>query len=288
MELKIKELIKRYKSKTALDGVSLTLGNGVYALLGPNGAGKSTLMNILVGLLGQTKGSVMLDGREILSLGAKYRARLGFLPQDTGFYPTFSGEEMMRYFAVVKGIKNASQEIDELLEFVNLSEDKKRKCGEYSGGMKRRLGIAAALLGDPDILIFDEPTAGLDPKERMRFRNILSRIGRGKLLLIATHIVSDVESITDNVILLDGGKTILSGTLAEVISSAEGCVWELDCEDSFADEYALSHAGASVIKTGSGTRLHIVQSEKPFDDAVLTTPTLEDVYMLHFGQVSVQ
>ena len=195
---------------------------------------------------------------------------------------------MMRYFAVVKGIKNASQEIDELLEFVNLSEDKKRKCGEYSGGMKRRLGIAAALLGDPDILIFDEPTAGLDPKERMRFRNILSRIGGGKLLLIATHIVSDVESITDNVILLDGGKTILSGTLAEVISSAEGCVWELDCEDSFADEYALSHSGASVIKTAVGTRLHIVQSDKPFDDAVLTAPTLEDVYMLHFGQVSVQ
>ena len=248
MELKIKELIKRYKSKTALNGVSLTLGNGVYALLGPNGAGKSTLMNILVGLLGQTKGSVMLDGQEILSLGAKY----------------------------------------ELLEFVNLSEDKKRKCGEYSGGMKRRLGIAAALLGDPDILIFDEPTAGLDPKERMRFRNILSRIGWGKLLLIATHIVSDVESITDNVILLDGGKTILSGTLAEVISSAEGCVWELDCEDSFADEYALSHSGASVIKTAVGTRLHIVQSDKPFDDAVLTAPTLEDVYMLHFGQVSVQ
>ena len=288
MELKIKELTKRYKNKTALDGIDLTLGNGVYALLGPNGAGKSTLMNIIVGLLRQTSGSITLDSREILSLGADYRTRLGFMPQDMGFYPSFTGEEMMRYFAAVKGIKNARHEIDELLKFVNLADDKKRKCCEYSGGMKRRLGIAAALLGGPDILVFDEPTAGLDPKERMRFRNILSRIGRGKLLLIATHIVSDVESIADNVILLDRGKAVQSGTLAEVISSAEGCVWELDCEDSFADEYALSHSGASVIKTAVGTRLHIVQSDKPFDDAVLTAPTLEDVYMLHFGQVSVQ
>ena len=288
MELKINKLTKRYKNKTALDGIDLTLGNGVYALLGPNGAGKSTLMNIIVGLLRQTSGSVTLDGREILSLGADYRTRLGFMPQDTGFYPSFTGEEMMRYFAAVKGMKKARHEIDELLEFVNLTDDKKRKCGEYSGGMKRRLGIAAALLGDPDILVFDEPTAGLDPKERMRFRNILSRIGRGKLLLIATHIVSDVESIADNVILLDGGKAVESGTLAEVISSAEGCVWELECEEGFADEYALLHTNSAIIKTGGGTRLHIVQSSKPFENAFPVSPTLEDVYMLRFGQVSGQ
>ncbi len=288
MELKINRLTKRYKNKTALDGIDLTLGNGVYALLGPNGAGKSTLMNIIVGLLWQTSGSVTLDGREILSLGADYRTRLGFMPQDTGFYPSFTGEEIMRYFAAVKGIKNARHEIDGLLEFVNLTDDKRRKCGEYSGGMKRRLGIAAALLGDPDILVFDEPTAGLDPKERMRFRNILSRIGRGKLLLIATHIVSDVESIADNVILLDGGKAVESGTLAEVISSAEGCVWELECEGGFADEFALLHTNSAIIKTGGGTRLHIVQSSKPFENAFPVSPTLEDVYMLRFGQVSGQ
>ena len=288
MELKINKLTKRYKNKTAIDGIDLTLGNGVYAMLGPNGAGKSTLMNIIVGLLRQTSGSVTLDGREILSLGADYRTRLGFMPQDMGFYPSFTGEEMMRYFAAVKGMKKARHEIDELLEFVNLTDDKKRKCGEYSGGMKRRLGIAAALLGDPDILVFDEPTAGLDPKERMRFRNILSRIGRGKLLLIATHIVSDVESIADNVILLDGGKVFKSGTLAEVISSAEGCVWELECEGGFADEYALLHTNSAIIKTGGGTRLHIVQSSKPFENAVSVSPTLEDVYMLRFGQVSGQ
>lgn len=288
MELKINRLTKRYKNKTALDGIDLTLGNGVYAMLGPNGAGKSTLMNIIVGLLWQTSGSVTLDGREILSLGADYRTRLGFMPQDTGFYPSFTGEEMMRYFAAVKGMKNARHEIDGLLEFVNLTDDKRRKCGEYSGGMKRRLGIAAALLGGPDILVFDEPTAGLDPKERMRFRNILSRIGRGKLLLIATHIVSDIESIADNVILLDRGKAVQSGTLAEVISSAEGCVWELECEDSFADEYALLHTNSAIIKTGGGTRLHIVQSSKPFENAFPVSPTLEDVYMLRFGQVSGQ
>lgn len=286
MELKTENITKRYKNKTALDGISLTLHSGVYALLGPNGAGKSTLMSILVGLLRPTAGTVTLDGREILSLGAEYRARLGFLPQDTGFYPTFSGEDMLRYYASVKGIKNARGEIGELLEFVNLTDDRKRKCVEYSGGMKRRLGIAAALLGSPDILIFDEPTAGLDPKERMRFRNILSRIGREKLLLIATHIVSDVESIADEVILLDSGKAVQNGTLAEVLTSAEGCVWEFLCDAKYADEYALSHTNASIVKTADGTHLHIVSREKPFDRASSVPPTLEDVYMLHFGQVS--
>lgn len=288
MELKLNSLTKRYKSKTALDGVSLSLGSGVYALLGPNGAGKSTLMNILAGLIRPTEGSVTLDGQEILSLGAQYRSRLGYLPQDAGFYPGFTGEELLRYFAAVKGIKNARSEVTQLLGFVNLTEDKDRRCGEYSGGMKRRLGIAAALLGGPDILILDEPTAGLDPQERMRFRNILSRIGREKLLLISTHIVSDVESIADSVILLGGGRVLLEGSPSEVIASAEGCVWELDCEGSFADSYALSHSSAAVIKTGSGTRLHTVQREKPFEGAVPVSPTLGDVYMLHFGQVSGQ
>ena len=288
MELKFENITKHYKSKTALDSIDLTLGSGVHALLGPNGAGKSTLMNILVGLLRPTEGSVTLDGREILSLGAEYRSRLGFMPQDTGFYPTFTGEDMLRYFAAVKGMKNARREIDELLEFVNLQEDKGRRCGDYSGGMKRRLGIAAALLGDPDILVFDEPTAGLDPKERMRFRNILNRIGRGKLLLLATHIVSDVESIADDVILLGEGKIIQHGTLAEVISSGSGCVWECACDDSFADEYALVHTGASIVKTASGTHLRIVSAVKPLDNAMPAAPTLEDVYMLRFGQESGQ
>ena len=288
MELKFENVTKRYKSKTALDSVSLTIGSGVHALLGPNGAGKSTLMNILVGLLRPTEGRVALDGREILSLGAGYRSRLGFMPQDTGFYPTFTGEEMLRDLAAVKGMKNARREIDGLLGFVNLQEDKRRRCGEYSGGMKRRLGIAAALLGDPDILVFDEPTAGLDPKERMRFRNILSRIGRDKLLILATHIVSDVESIADDVILLGEGRIILHGTLAEVVSSAEGCVWECACDDSFADEYALAHAGASIVKTASGTHLRIVSRVKPIDSAVPAAAALEDVYMLHFGQESGQ
>ena len=288
MELEFRNVCKSYKSKQALTDFSVTLREGVHALLGPNGAGKSTLMNILAGLLSPTSGSITLDGSDTGKMGAAFREILGFMPQEPGFYRSFSGEETLEYYAALRDVKNSRERIDQLLTLVNLQEDKKRSVGTYSGGMKRRLGIALALLNDSKILILDEPTAGLDPKERMRFRNILSRIGRGKLLLIATHIVSDIESISDNVILLDGGKVVKSGTLAEVISSAEGCVWELECEDGFADEYALLHTNSAIIKTGGGTRLHIVQSSKPFENAFPVSPTLEDVYMLRFGQVSEQ
>ncbi len=167
MELSLNNISKKYKTKQALTDINITLHEGVYALLGPNGAGKSTLMNILVGLIPATAGEVLLDGKSTASLGADFRSLLGFLPQEPGFYPSFSGYDIMRYYADLKGVPDARQRINELLELVSLTPDKKRRVGQYSGGMKRRLGIAVALLNSPKILVMDEPSAGLDPEERM-------------------------------------------------------------------------------------------------------------------------
>lgn len=286
MELRCNNITKQYRNKTALDGFSSSLNEGIYALLGPNGAGKSTLMNIIAGLLKPTSGEVLLDGKDILKLGADYRNILGYLPQEPGFYPTFTGLELMQYFAALKNVKSPEERITELLEFVNLNGDANRRYKEYSGGMKRRLGIAVSLLNDPKILILDEPTAGLDPKERIRFRNIIGKIGRDKIIILATHIVSDIESIADSVIMLNSGKIAANGSIAEVLQTVSGKVWEIPIETKDAEEYAFTHSNANLIKSENKTLLHIVTNEPPFENAVSREPTLEDVYMYLFDEVS--
>ena len=209
MELTVRELSKHYKDKKAVDGVSLRLTEGINGLLGANGAGKTTLMRMLCGILKPTAGSVALDGVDVSS--EDYRAVLGYLPQDFGYYPDFTGLDFLLYLAALKGLSrpHAKRKSAELLELVGLADVGKKKIRTYSGGMRQRLGIAQALLNDPRLLIVDEPTAGLDPKERVRFRNLLADLGHDTIVLLSTHIVSDVEHIADHMLMMSEGHIIL-------------------------------------------------------------------------------
>lgn len=221
MELKIDRLTKQYGSKIAVDRISLKLQKGVYGLLGANGAGKTTLMRLICGILKPDSGSIALDRMDVRS--EQYRARLGYLPQDFGYYPDFTGMDFLLYMAALKGLDKAAarKNAAELMKLVALQEFAKKKIKTYSGGMKQRLGIAQALLGNPQLLILDEPTAGLDPKERVRFRDLIAELGRERIVLLSTHIVSDIEHIADVVLLMKDGQLIYQGNWEEEQGSLE-------------------------------------------------------------------
>lgn len=211
MELVVDGVSKQYKNSIAVDGVSLKLNNGVYGLLGANGAGKTTLMRMICGILKPTSGTISFDGTDVSK--EEYRSILGYLPQDFGYYPEFSGMDFLLYMAALKGIpkSQARKKANELLQLVSLQDAAKKKIKIYSGGMKQRLGIAQALLNDPKLLVLDEPTAGLDPKERVRFRNLIESRGRNSIVLLSTHIVSDIEHIADDVLMMKSGRLIYNG-----------------------------------------------------------------------------
>ena len=215
-ELCIDRLTKQYEHKIAVDRVSLQLTNGVYGLLGANGAGKTTFMRMLCGILKPTSGTVTFDGMDVSS--EEYRAELGYLPQDFGYYPDFNGMDFLLYMASLKGLTKteAKRKSKKLLELVSLSDVAKKKIATYSGGMKQRLGIAQALLNDPKIIILDEPTAGLDPKERVRFRNLIKELGTESIVLLSTHIVSDIEHIADTVLMMKAGQIVFNGSADEI------------------------------------------------------------------------
>jgi ABC-type multidrug transport system ATPase subunit len=287
MELKAIDISKSYRNKHALNHVSACFTPGIYGLLGPNGAGKSTLMNILVGLRRPTEGQVIFDGEEIHALGAQYREHLGYLPQDVGFYRGFSGEKMLQYMAALKGIedkKEAASIAKELLEKVNLSADGHRKIGQYSGGMKQRIGIAQALIGNPKILIFDEPTAGLDPKERIRFMNILSEFANTRIVILATHIVSDVEQIAGQILFLKEGVLISQGSMAQCLSPLDGKVWELTCPRAEYDALSARFSLSQVVSEDELLRVRLVAKTLPRAGAQRVAPTLADGYMHFFGE----
>lgn len=216
MELCIDRLTKQYQNKIAVDRVSLQLTNGVYGLLGANGAGKTTFMRMLCGILKPTSGTISFDGLDVSS--EEYRAELGYLPQDFGYYPDFNGLDFLLYMASLKGLtkSEAKRKSKKLLDLVSLSDVEKMKIATYSGGMKQRLGIAQALLNDPKIIVLDEPTAGLDPKERVRFRNLIKDLGAGSIVLLSTHIVSDIEHVADTVLMMKAGQIIYNGTANEI------------------------------------------------------------------------
>ena len=233
MTLELEGLTKVYKDKTALDDVSFSFTPGIYGLLGPNGAGKSTMMNLISDNLTPSKGRVLLDGRGIDELGSEYRKLLGYMPQQQNIYPELSLRRFLYFMASLKGLKKseAGEDIDHYVRMVKLDDVLGKKLGAFSGGMKQRLGIAQALLNEPEILVLDEPTAGLDPKERVRLRNLLADLAKDRIVLLSTHIVSDVESIADRVFLMKQGAFVLEGTVAQLVEKMQGRVWEYAVPD---------------------------------------------------------
>lgn len=284
MELSLDRLTKNYGSKIAVDCVSATLKPGVYGLLGANGAGKTTLMRMLCAILESTSGEIFLDGKDIIAMGADYRNVLGYLPQDFGYYPNYTAMEFLMYVSALKGIpkKISKKRSGQLLEEVGLSHVANKKVKTFSGGMKQRVGIAQALLNNPDILIFDEPTAGLDPKERVRFRNLLSDYAGDKIVILSTHIVSDIEAIADEVLLMKKGKFVLQGTVAKLIHKVDGKVWELAVSPAEAKRWQAKSTVANLRHEGSQVVLRIISDNIPSERAVPCEATLEDLYLYYF------
>ena len=288
MELLLDRLTKQYGSKIAVDCVSATLKPGVYGLLGANGAGKTTLMRMLCAILESTSGEVLLNGKEITSLGADYRNVLGYLPQDFGYYPNYTAMEFLMYVAALKGIPKdmAKKRANELLEVVGLSNVANKKVKTFSGGMKQRVGIAQALLNNPGILILDEPTAGLDPKERVRFRNLISSLAENRIVILSTHIVSDVEYIANEILIMKNGELIQHGSPEEILKPIEKCVWECDVSRKEAEELELNYVTANLKHNNGAERLRIISQEAPCRTAWNVDPTLEDLYLYYFAEVS--
>ena len=284
MEIRISHLTKRFGDKTALDDVSLTLDAGVHALLGPNGAGKSTLINILTDSIERDKGEVLYNDYEITSLGAKYRELLGYMPQQQRLYDNYTAEEFLKYMASVKGIATARarEQIAELLKVVNLWEVRRKKVGGFSGGMKQRVLLAQALLGEPRILILDEPTAGLDPSERINIRNYIATVAQKMIVLFATHVVSDIECIAKDVIMIRDGRICKTGTPMELIDGMQGKVGELPCKLEDLEQLQTKYCVGNVYQRREGLRVRIVGDELPEEALpVKDSIDLEDVYMYH-------
>lgn len=284
MELTINDLSKEYGRKKAVNHFSAKLTNGVYGLLGANGAGKTTLMRIICDVQTETKGAIFFNGKNIHDLGEKYRNILGYLPQNFGYYPNFTAYKFLMYISAIKGLppKKAHNRTMELLQVVDLLTQKNEKIKTFSGGMKQRLGIAQTLLNDPRILILDEPTAGLDPKERVRFRNLLSEYAGDKIVILSTHIVSDVEAIADEVLLMKKGKFALQGTVQELTEKANGKVWELTVSTSEARKWQERTTVANLRHEGKDMVLRIVSDNMPSKQAVPCGATLEDLYLYYF------
>ena len=288
MELTIDRLTKQYKNKIAVDRFSIKLEPGVYGLLGSNGAGKTTLMRMICDIQKPTSGQIKYNGTDIKKLGEDYRQVLGYLPQDFGYYPDFTAYDFLMYIAALKGISKEKAEIraNELLQIVNLEKKKKQKVKTFSGGMKQRLGIAQAMLNNPKILILDEPTAGLDPKERVKFRNLISSFSKDKIVILSTHIVSDIEFIADKIIVMKNGTRILTGTPEELLRNLRGSVWK--CIAYNKKEVEMLNKKYCIINIHQEkdmTELRIVSETKPTQNAVNIEPNLEDLYLAYFQDI---
>lgn len=287
MNLSINNVTKEYDQVSTLKNISLNLQPGVYGLLGANGAGKTTLFRIICGLLQPTHGQIEYNGERINGQSEDFRNDLGFLPQDFRYYPNFSGLKFMLYVAALKGLNRsyAKERCHELLDLVGLGEVKNKKVKSYSGGMKQRLGIAQAMINDPKVLILDEPTVGLDPKERVRFRNLISSFSNEKIVILSTHIVSDVEYIADEILVLKKGILENRGTAQQLMREILGSVWECVVSEAEVREMTTQYT-VSNQKHGEngGVILRVVSKEPPRPDAIAVSPTLEDLYLYYFRE----
>jgi ABC-type multidrug transport system ATPase subunit len=289
MKLVLDKISKSYGKNKALSEFSAELTPGVYALLGPNGSGKSTLLNIITDNLKADSGKIYYDGEDILKLGAKFREKLGFMPQYPGLYGSFTAEKFLWYMAALKGMnkKDAEAQIKEVLDAVELSDVSNYRISTFSGGMKQRLALAQAVLGNPSVLILDEPTAGLDPKQRIAIRNYISRIAFDKIVIIATHVVPDVEYIAKDVIMLKKGVIADNAPPSELLRKIDGSVWRVKTTEDKVMDLQNAYMVTNILKDDDGVSVRILSDKKPTEDAILVSPTLDDYYLHIFGESSV-
>lgn len=282
LDLKLDKVSKHFKKRIAVDRLEYTFRNGIYGLLGANGAGKTTLLRMLAGVLKPTSGEILCNRQEIGRMGGEYRRKLGYLPQELGYYPNFTVYRYMEYLAELKAVppEMAGQRIEMLLRQMGLEQAAKDKIKTLSGGMIRRLGISQALLNNPEILILDEPTAGLDPRERIRFRNMLTVLGRNRLVLLSSHIVSDIEGVADQILLMKAGKIVITGALEDVLKTVEGKVWKLQGTAAMAEEIQRHYPVGGLKNLEDGrVAMRVVCTQKPAEQAEAASPNLEDVYL---------
>jgi len=286
MNITVQELQKIYKNgQKAIDQINLKIGNGMFGLLGPNGAGKTTLMRVLVTLLKPTTGNVTVNGFDIFQNRREIRAMLGYLPQEFTLFSRLKTWEILDYAAALAGLRNKSKrldEVDKMLQRVGLFDVRERQANRLSGGMKRRLGIAQALIGDPKIIIVDEPTVGLDPEERLRFRNLLADLSRQEVIIIlSTHIVGDISSTCQDVALLNQGKIIFNASPTELIETARGHVWQITATDSDLDRIKEKYPVISTLPSAYGYEVQVVAEELSGYEGKLVEPNLEDAYVYY-------
>ncbi|HEU5440141.1 MAG TPA: ABC transporter ATP-binding protein [Ktedonobacterales bacterium] len=282
MELEIERLGKRYGQQWALRGLSLRCEPGMLGLVGPNGAGKTTMMRMVATLLDPTEGSIRWNGKDIRHHGATLRQVLGYLPQEFGIYQEFTGRQFLRYLAAMKGLPTplAQRRVDEVLEIVAMQQMADRKLPTYSGGMKQRIGIAQALLNDPELLIVDEPTAGLDPAERVRFRTLLASLTGDRAIILSTHIISDVEAVANRLVILQQGRMLADTTPEALLTGAAGKVWSVATDQATALRLQATYQVSTMVNQLGGVSLRMISAMRPHEGAVVVDPTLEEAYLL--------